>query len=159
MGKVHGHFAFLVYVQFIFHFVLLALKCARLGAFSTVLAWLCLQVRSKRMQIHVLLFSCKDKPTMHFPHNMQQSIRYSYVQIWKPAVTSYSTGQHWDQYSRWRHETPLGQQTSYHGCMYSYACPMFSTLKFDFPRNDVKAVLRQKIKFIFLVEKTSREIC
>lgn len=31
MGKVHGRFAFL-YVQFILHFVFLALNCARLGA-------------------------------------------------------------------------------------------------------------------------------
>ena len=89
--------------QFIFHFVLLALNCAHLGA--AVLAWLRLQVRSKRTQIHVLLFIPKDETTTHLLHNMQQTMRYSYVHNWKPAVTGRSNGQHWDQNIRWRHGT------------------------------------------------------
>ena len=59
---------------------------------------------------HCIIFFYKEETTMHLPHDMQQSMYYSYVQSQKPAVTSH----HWDQYSRWRHGTRfLGQQISY----------------------------------------------
>ena len=39
----------------------------------------------------------KDETTAHLPHDVQQSMHYSYVQSWKAAVTGCSNGQHWDQ--------------------------------------------------------------
>ena len=79
-------------------------------------AWLCLQVRCKHTQIHILLFFHEDKTTIHLPHDMQQqSMHYSYIQSWKPAVIGCSNGQHQDQYSRWRHGVTFsGQRASYY---------------------------------------------
>ena len=96
MRKVRGRFALLC-VQFIFHFVLLALHCACLGALAC-LVWLLLQVQSKHAQIPMLFFS-------QGRHNMQQSMHCSYIQSQKLAVTGHLNGQHRDQYSRWRHKT------------------------------------------------------
>ena len=128
-GEVCGHFAFL-YVQFI---CASGIKLCMPG-YPAVLAWLCLQVWSKCAQIHVLLFFHKDETTMHLPHNIRQSMHYSYVQSWKPAVTGCSNSQHRDQYSRWRHGTTfLGQQTSYHALhVLLHMCKSVSTLNFDF---------------------------
>ena len=109
MGKVHGRFAFL-YVHFL-SFILCSF-CACLVVCPAALAWLLWQVRSKHVQIHVLLFFHKDETTTHLPHNMRQSMRYSYIQNWKPALTVYSNGEHLDQ---WRHRTTFfGQRTLYH---------------------------------------------
>ena len=58
----------------------------RIPGCSTVLSWLHLQVQSKRTQIHMLLFFHKDETIMHLPHDMQQSMHYSYVQNQKPAL-------------------------------------------------------------------------
>ena len=60
---------------------------------------------------------------MHLSLDMQQSMHYSYVQSWKPAVTDHLNGQHQDQYSTWRQEaTFLGQQTSYHALHVHVSC-------------------------------------
>ena len=41
MGKVRAHFAFLSVLVFIFHFVLLALNCAHMGALQYWLGYVC----------------------------------------------------------------------------------------------------------------------
>ena len=90
-----------------------------------VLAWLHLQVWSKRTQIHLLVLLHKDETTTHLPHDMQQSMCYSCVKSRKPAVTGHSNGQHQDQCSKWsRHETTfLCQRTDLVPCITcSYTC-------------------------------------
>ena len=49
-----------------------------------------------------MLFFHKDETTMHLPHDLQQSMSYSYiyVQSQKPPVTGRSSAQHRDQYTR-----------------------------------------------------------
>ena len=86
------------------------------------------------MPIHVLLFFHKDETTTHLPHDIQQSMRYSYVQSHKPAVTGHSNSQYRDQYSKWRHKATFwGQWTSYH-VLHVFLCirKRLSTLNFTF---------------------------
>ena len=61
-----------------FHFVLLALKCAHLDALQYWLGYVCKCEAST--QIHVLLYFHEDETTTHLPHNMQQSKSYNYIQ-------------------------------------------------------------------------------
>jgi len=105
---------FFVYVQFMFHFVLLALKCAHLDALQYWLGYICKCKASA--QIHVLLFFHKDVTTTHLPHDISIHALQLYS---KPRLN----GQHLDQYSRWRHGTnSSGQQTYTMHHMCSYAC-------------------------------------
>ena len=76
--QVHGHFAFLC-VQFLFHYVLLALNCTYLGALQYLLGYV-----SSAKQVRT------DPRATN--HDMQQSIHYSYIQSRKPAVTGCSSG-------------------------------------------------------------------
>jgi len=68
--------------------VLLALNYAQPGGLQYWLGY---------MKIHVVLFFHNDETTTHLPHIMQQSMHYSYIESQKPAVTSCSNDQHWDQ--------------------------------------------------------------
>ena len=56
MGKVHGHFVFLC-VQFIFHFVLLALNCTGLGALQYWLSYISKRKASAHKSMFYRLFS------------------------------------------------------------------------------------------------------
>ena len=86
----------------------------------------------------IALFFHMNKLTTHFPFAAA-----TYVQSWKPGVSGHLNGQHWVQYSRWRHEaTFLGQQTLHHALyVFMRMRKRLSTLSFDFSRN-LKVVLR-----------------
>ena len=73
----------------VLHFVFIVKLC--MPGCPAALAGLCLQVRADP---RATVFFHKDKTTTHLPHNMQQSMRYSYIQSRKPAVSGYSNGQH-----------------------------------------------------------------
>ena len=133
MGKVCGCFALL----FIFHFVLLALNCARLGALKNWLGYVCKCEPSTHRS--------RMKQPRTFPHNMQQSMSYMYVQNWKPAVTGRSNCQYRDQYSSSFGPADLVLWIEY--------IPMHVWNAFNF-----EGSIATKINFIFHVEKKQSEI-
>ena len=47
--------------------------------------------KQARADLHATAFH-KDETTTHFPHDIQQSMRCSYIQSWKPVVTGCSNG-------------------------------------------------------------------
>ena len=100
------------------------------------------------------MFFHKHARTLHLPHNMQQSMHYSYVLSRKPAVTGRSNGHHQDQYSRQRHgDTFSGLWTSYHTFhVFLHISKRLSTLNIDFSRN-TKAALRQEFNLFSMQKK------
>ena len=101
------------------------------------LGWLRLQV-THRFMCYCLFTRMKQVRT--FPHNIQQSMSYMYVQNWKPAVTGRWSGQYQDQYSRWKHGTTFsGQQTLY------YELNVFLCMREGLSTLNLKAILRQKL--------------
>ena len=120
MGKVHGHFA-LVNIANInllrsYHeksvwsfcislcsvcllFCASGISLCTLGC-PAVLTWLCLQVQSKCIQIHVLLFFTVVKQLRSFPTICSNPCATAKFNVGSQQLLS---GQHWEQYSRWRH--------------------------------------------------------
>ena len=95
---------------------------------STVLSWLHLQVRSKRTQIHMLLFFHKDETIMHLPHDMQQSMHYTatFKTRSQHLCTGCSNGQHWDQYSIWNNYVGQANLVQCIGCVPTCAQKAFN---------------------------------
>ena len=115
MGKVWVVFCVSLRAVYL---VLLALHCACpawVPCRTGLLGYVCKCDASTHRSTYYCFFH-KDKTTIHLPHDMQQqSMHYSYIQSWKPAVIGCSNGQHQDQYSRWRHGVTFsGQRASYY---------------------------------------------
>ena len=93
-----------VYVQFIIHFMLLALNYAHLGACPSVLAWLTLaSAKQARTNPHATVLFTRTKQPHTLPMICSHSCATAVFQHRKPAVTGHSNVQHLDQYSRQRH--------------------------------------------------------
>ena len=68
---------FFVCVQFIFHFVLLALNFARLGVLQYLLGYASTCKVCVCVQIHMLLFFSQGQNNRAPSHDLQQSMGYS----------------------------------------------------------------------------------
>lgn len=137
-----------VYVQFIIHFMLLALNYAHLGACPSVLAWLTLaSAKQARTNLHATVLFTRTKQ----PHTLPIICRYSCAtavfQHWKPAVTGHSNVQHLDQYSRQRHVATFQGHLVCHVLHVPTHAQKVFNLNFDFSRN-VMGLLRQELNFI-----------
>ena len=127
-----------------------------------VLAWLPLQVWSKHTHIHIhlLVFLHKDETSTHLPHDMQQSICYSYAQSRKPTVTGRLNAQHQDQYSKWRHGTTFScQRTDLVPCIICVPTPAQKAFNFElWLFKKCKGSTGTKFLFFFHVEKNTWQI-
>ena len=61
-------------------------KCVRLDTLHYWLGHMLASVKQVHANPCATVFFLKDETTTHLDHDMQQSMYYSYVQSWKPAV-------------------------------------------------------------------------
>ena len=120
MEKVHGHLAFLCVCTVYLSFSASGIKLCTPGC-PAVLAWLHLEVRSKRANPRATVFH-KDETTTHLPHDMQQSICYNHIQsrkqllaVWMANTRTSTVDGDMEQHFR-----ASGPRTMHHMC--SYAC-------------------------------------